>query len=103
MYQMVLDTIVNQTTDFYFKALFNFPEITGPQHIAMGILPSIYTLPKDNNLSYYWQVDGGKIVPGIAQNKASVVWLVEKEGRLSVILVHKNQASVEIKVPVVLP
>jgi len=103
MYQMVMDTIVDHTTEFYFKALFDFPEITGPRHIAMGMSPSIYTLPIDNNLSYYWQVDGGKIVPGSARNMARVVWLVEKGGVISAILVHKNQASVEINLPIKLP
>jgi len=65
--------------------------------------PSMYTLPLQDEISYYWQVSGGKIIPGSAKNIARVVWLSENKGKVSLVMVHKNQANVEIHFPVELP
>ena len=102
-YRAVMDTVIARATDFYFLSLFNFPELAGPRHIVIGTSPSVYSLPMDNDLTYYWQADGGKIVPGDRQNSIRVVWLAEGQGKISVVLVHNNQANVEIDLPVDLP
>jgi acetyl esterase/lipase len=103
MYQIVMDTIMTHATEFYFKAMFNFPSLAGPRQIAMGTSPSLYTIPPDSDLTYYWQVDGGKLLPGSAGNSARIVWLADKTGEVKLTLVHKNKASVEIDVPVEIP
>lgn len=102
-YRMVMDTIQAYATEFYFRALLNFPEVTGPRQIAIGTSPSTYSIPLQNDLSYYWQIKGGKIIPGPAKNTARVVWLAESEGVVSLVLIHKNGANAELKVPVKLP
>jgi acetyl esterase/lipase len=99
----VMDTILARATDFYFRSLFNFPDVTGPRQIAFGTSPSTYTLPLSNDLTYYWQVDGGKMLPGTAKNTARIVWLKEGSGEVRLMLVHKNMASVEIDMPVEVP
>jgi predicted esterase len=103
MYQLVMDTVITRATDFYFKAMFNFPEINGPRQIAMGMKPPVYSIPVQDEISYYWSVSGGKIVPGSAQNSAKVVWLAERSGNVSLVMVHENGANVEVQVAVVLP
>jgi acetyl esterase/lipase len=102
-YQVVMDTILARATDFYFRAMFNFPEMTGPRQIAMGMHAPAYTIPLQNEITYYWQVTGGKKIPGSPSNTARVAWLAEKEGSVSLVMVHKNGANVEVRVPVELP
>lgn len=102
-YAAVMETISTRTTEFFFKSLFGFPEITGPRQIAIGTSPSTYTLPETNDVTYYWQVTGGKIIPGAAKNMARVVWLANGSGKISLVMVHRNMASVEIDLPVELP
>jgi acetyl esterase/lipase len=102
-YSWVMDTIITRTTDFYLKALFNFPEIKGPGRVvAQALLPS-YSVPDQKDVSCYWEVRGGKIIPGNLKNQARVVWLAEGDGNISVQLVHKNQAGLKLDYPVILP
>jgi pimeloyl-ACP methyl ester carboxylesterase len=103
MYQVVMDTVLTRTTNFYFGSMFNFPDVSGPKHIAMGMSPPSYTLPLSGDLDYYWSVEGGKIIPGKEENVARVVWLAREKGEVSLVLVHKNGANVEIELPVDLP
>jgi pimeloyl-ACP methyl ester carboxylesterase len=102
-YRMVMDTVLTRTTDFYFRSMFNFPELSGPHQVAKGMTPPLYSLPLQEEISYYWQVTGGKILPGSAKNAARVVWLAEKEGVVSLLMVHSNGANSEMRVPVQLP
>jgi acetyl esterase/lipase len=101
--EAVVDTILSRATDFYYLAMFNFPEIKGPQQIAIGMSPPVYSVAITSDLAYYWQADGGKIIPGTAKNTARVVWLREGSGEVRLILVHKNGANVEIDYRVELP
>lgn len=102
-YSRVMDTIITRTTDFYLKALFNFPEIKGPGRVvAKALLPS-YSVPDQKDVSCYWQVKGGKIIPGTVKNQARIVWLAEGDGNISVQLVHTNQADLKLDFPVMLP
>jgi acetyl esterase/lipase len=102
-YMSIMDTVLTRTSDFYFRAMFNFPEVTGPRQIAMGTAPASYTIPESSDLSFYWQVTGGKLIPGSAKNNARISWLAEREGSISLVLVHKNGANVEIAIPVEIP
>jgi pimeloyl-ACP methyl ester carboxylesterase len=102
-YSRVMDTIITRTTDFYLRALFNFPEIKGPGRVvAQALLPS-YSVPDQKDVSCYWEVKGGKIIPGKLKNQARIAWLADGEGDISVQLVHKNQADLKLDFPVVLP
>jgi len=102
-YTMVMDTIIARTTDFYLKALFNFPAIAGPAKLnANAALPS-YSVTDQQDVSYYWNVTGGKIIPGRAKNQVRIVWLAEGNGNISLQMVHKNQADLKIDFPVTLP
>jgi acetyl esterase/lipase len=102
-YDMIMDTVRSRATDFYFHSMFNFPELSGPRQIALGMQPPTYTIPPQEEITYYWQVSGGKIIPGSAKNSPRVVWLAEGEGNVSLIMVHRNGANAEVRVRVALP
>jgi hypothetical protein len=102
-YSMVMDTITKRVRDFYFRSLFNFPEITGPARIPVNMPPPAYSLPYQEDITYYWQAQGGKIIPGTLKNQARVAWLAEGSGKIILVMVHKNQANVELDLPVILP
>ena len=102
-YAMVMDTIIKRVTDFYFRSLFYFPEIKGPRQVPVGVPPISYSLPGHDEITCYWQVSGGKIIPGSPKNQVRVVWLAEDKGNIDLVLVHKNQANVQLTLPVTLP
>ena len=103
MHRLVMDTVLTRSTDFFFKTMFNFPELTGPRQIAMGMSAATYSISPQDKVSYYWQVDGGKIVPGSAKNTVKVAWLAERSGNVSLMLVHENGANAEVRAAVELP
>lgn len=102
-YARIMNTIMTRTTDFYFRSMFYFPEIKGPGQVAVGMQPPVYSLPAHDDLSYYWKVSGGKIIPGAVKNQVRVAWLSEETGNISLVLIHKNQANLELVFPVSLP
>jgi pimeloyl-ACP methyl ester carboxylesterase len=102
-YRMIMDTITEKVTDFYFHSLFHFPEITGPLRIAVGTSPSTYIVPHYDEITYYWQVEGGKIIPGSPKNIARIAWLAEENGKVKLVMVHKNMANAEVEVIIKLP
>lgn len=99
-YRPVMDTIISRATDFYFRALLQFPDIAGPRQVAMGMSPATYSVPVQNGMAYYWKATGGKILPGSVNNTAKVVWLAKEQGTVSVILLHRNGANAEVRMPV---
>jgi pimeloyl-ACP methyl ester carboxylesterase len=102
-YTRIMDTIIDRTTNFYYRAMFGFPKITGPELVkAYAPLP-VYNVPYDDNLSYYWQVDGGKVLSQTRQNQARIVWLTEGTGNIALTMVHKNQANMKLDFPVKIP
>lgn len=98
-----MDTISARSTDFYFRALFGFPEITGPRQIAMGISPPTYSLPQNPDLTCHWTITGGKLIPGTAGSSVRAVFLAEKEAKITVILDHMNGAGAEVNMAIELP
>lgn len=102
-YSRIMDTIVNRTTDFYHRAMFGFPDITGPGQIKVSSPVPVYNAPSDENLSYYWQVEGGKVLTQTRQNQARIAWLAEGSGKIILTLVHKNQATIKLDFPVKIP
>ncbi len=102
-YAMIMDTVLYRSTEFYFKAMFNFPEISGPRQLAMGMNPPTYSIPVQDEISYTWRVTGGKIVPGKETAAVRVVFLANKEATVSVTLEHENGGSAEVVLPVELP
>jgi acetyl esterase/lipase len=103
MYGPVMDTISSSITEFFFREMFSFPEIKGPQQIAIGMSPAIYFLPYNSDLTYYWQAEGGKILPGLQENSVRVVWLGKDQGEIKATLIHKNLAETVLYLPVSLP
>jgi pimeloyl-ACP methyl ester carboxylesterase len=102
-YSMVMDTIIARTTDFFLRALFNFPAISGPAKLNAVTAVPLYSVPEQGDVSYYWKVTGGKIIPGTVKNQVRIVWLSEVAGNISLQMVHKNQADLKLNYPVVLP
>jgi len=102
-YAMIMDTVLYRATEFYFQAMFNFPEISGPRQLAMGMNPPTYSIPAQDEISYYWRVTGGKIVPGKENAAVRVVFLAKKEATVSLTLEHENGGSAEVVLPVALP
>ena len=102
-YAMVMDTIAVRMTGFYNRAMFGFPEIAGPTQVKAKAPLPIYSLPDQKDVRYYWQVNGGKILPGNIKSQVRVVWLAEKTGTIELLMVHKNQANLEVNLPVTLP
>lgn len=102
-YRSLMDTIMARATDFYFRALLRFPDITGPRQVAMGMSPASYSVPAQDDITCYWIADGGKILPGSAKNSAKIVWLAKGQGTVSVVLLHRNGANAEVRLPVELP
>jgi pimeloyl-ACP methyl ester carboxylesterase len=103
MYDQIMDTITEKVTDFYFHSLFHFPGITGPDRIAIGTSPSVYSVPWHDEITCYWQVEGGKIIPGSPKNMARVAWLAEGNGKVTLVMVHRNMANAAMELPIVLP
>ena len=102
-YSRVMDTITTRITDFYLKALFNFPVIAGPGKLIVNSPVPEYSVPDQKDVSCYWKVTGGKIIPGATKNQARIVWLADGNGNISLQLVHKNQADYKLDFPVILP
>jgi acetyl esterase/lipase len=102
-YTRVMDTIITRITDFYSRALFNFPAISGPGQIYINSSLPSYSVSHQKDVSCYWKVTGGKVIPGAAKNQARIVWLAEGSGNISLQMVHKNQADLLIDFPVTLP
>jgi hypothetical protein len=102
-YRPVMDTIRTRATDFYFRSLLSFPEVAGPRQIAMGMSPATFSVPGQKDVSCFWQAEGGKILPGSANNTVRVVWLSKGEKTVSLVLLHRNGANAEVIVPVEVP
>ena len=102
-YGQIMDTIVTRITNFYHRAMFGFVEISGPGQVKVKAPLTLYQVPNDADLNYYWQVDGGKLIPGTLRNQARIVWLTEGTGNITLTLVHKNQANLKLDFPVTLP
>lgn len=102
-YSRIMDTIISHTTDFYLRALFNFPGIVGPVKLTASSALPAYSVPGQKDVSYYWNVTGGKIIPSAAKNQARIAWLAEGKGNISLQMVHKNQAGIKLDLPVALP
>ncbi len=66
-YSRIMDTIITHTTDFYLRALFNFPAIAGPVMLSVNSALSAYSVPDQKDVACYWNVTGGKIIPGTAE------------------------------------
>ncbi len=102
-YEMVMGMIISRSTDFYFKSLFGFPQISGPQRIAVSTSPPLYSVDSAEDADYYWQITGGKRIPGNQKNQSRVVWLTNGTGQVRLQLVRKNGAVMDINLPVSLP
>lgn len=102
-YSCVIDTIIAHATDFFSRALFNFPAITGSSRMFSAAPLPVYAVPGQKDVTFYWTVNGGKIVPGSLNNKARIVWLTEGAGNVSLEMVHKNQAGLQLNFPVIVP
>jgi pimeloyl-ACP methyl ester carboxylesterase len=102
-YSMVMDTITARTTDFYLRALFYFPHIEGPDWVSTRTSLPAYSVRDEQNVSYFWKVTGGKIIPCKLNNLVEIVWLGEGKGTVSLQLIHNNQASLHLDFPVIVP
>jgi acetyl esterase/lipase len=102
-YTIIMDTITKRVSDFYFRGLFYFPEIKGSHQVPVGTPTPTYTVPANDDIACYWQVTGGKIIPGSPKNQVRVAWLAEDSGNLDLVMVRKNQADLDLNFPVMLP
>jgi hypothetical protein len=96
-YAMIMQTVTEQSTSFLYRSLFGFPSITGPVQIAYGTSPSLYTVPASDDTDYFWKIEGGKRIPGGPENQASVAWIGNSTGKVTLMMVHKNLAVMELK------
>lgn len=49
-----------------------FPGIAGPAELTVNSALPAYSVPGQKDVSYYWTVSGGKIIPGTAKNQAGI-------------------------------
>jgi hypothetical protein len=102
-YQVIMDTIIERSTEFFLNAMFYFPEIKGPGRIRPGDPTAFYSVSSQEDVSYYWKIEGGKFINGKENNRPGVAMLARGKGKISLVMLNRNKAGIEIEYPVKLP